>query len=71
MAESVRVEIGFVGGGSTSATLSDAAWKKLLKAVEKSDEGVLELASEAGDLFVRTNHVAFMRVQPKEVRVGF
>ena len=44
MAENVRVEIGFVGGGTTSATLSDAAWKKLLKAVEKGEEGVLELA---------------------------
>jgi len=71
MAENVRVEIGFVGGGTTSATLSDAAWKKLLKAVGSGEEGVLELASEAGDLFVRSSQVAFMRVLSKEARVGF
>lgn len=71
MAENVRVEIGFVGGGTTSATLSDAAWKKLLKAVGSGQEGVLELSSETGDLFVRSNQVAFMRVLSKEARVGF
>ena len=38
MAENTRVEIGFVGGGAASASLDDAACKKLLKAVEKGDE---------------------------------
>ena len=43
MAENTRVEIGFVGGGAASASLDDAATKKLLKAVEKGDEELVEL----------------------------
>ena len=48
MAENTRVEIGFVGGGAASASLDDAACKKLLKAVEKGDENLVELPGDTG-----------------------
>ena len=50
MAENVRVEIGFVGGGAATAQLDDAACKKLLKAVEKGADELVELGGEGGDL---------------------
>ena len=71
MAESVRVEIGFIGGGSTTATLSSAVWKALHQAVDKAAEGTVELETEAGSLYVRVNQVAFLRTHAKESRVGF
>lgn len=71
MADHVRVEIGFVGGGAATAQLDDAACKKLLKAVEKGDDGLVELGGEGSDLHVRVSQVAWVRVQSKESRVGF
>ncbi len=71
MAESVRVELGFIGGGTTAATLSPAAWTSLKQAVDKAGEGTVELETEAGTLYVRPSQVTFVRMQPKEARVGF
>ncbi len=70
-ADSVRVEIGFVGGGSTSAQLGDAALKALRKAVDKGDPGLVELESEGGTLLVRVDQVSFLRIAKGEARVGF
>lgn len=71
MAENIRVEIGFVGGGAATAQLDDAACKKLLKAVEKGADELVELGGEGSDLHVRVSQVAWVRVQSKESRVGF
>ena len=71
MAENVRVEIGFVGGGAATAQLDDASCKKLLKAIEKGGEELVELGGEGSDLHVRISQVAWVRVQSKESRVGF
>lgn len=71
MADNVRVEIGFAGGGATTAQLDDASCKRLLKAAEKGGDELIELGGEGGDLHVRVSQIAWIRVQPKESRVGF
>ena len=71
MAESVRVEIGFIGGGSTSVTLSSAVWKAFRQALDKAAEGTADLETDSGALYVRISQVAFVRTQTKEPRVGF
>ncbi len=71
MAENTRVEIGFVGGGATSASLDDAACKKLLKAMDKGDDDVVELPGDSGALHIRVSQVAWVRVHSKDARVGF
>jgi hypothetical protein len=71
MAETVKVEIGLVGGGTTSAALDAAALKALKKGFGAGDADLLELETDGGTLFVRPNQVAFLRVQQKESRVGF
>ncbi len=71
MADTVKVEIGLVGGGTTSATLEAAALKALKKGFGAGDVELLELESEGGTLLVRPSQVAFLRVQQKESRVGF
>lgn len=70
-AETVRVEIGFLGGGATSAQLGDTALKALRKAVDKGDPGLVELESEGGTLCVRADQVSFLRIAQREARVGF
>ena len=70
-ADSVRVEIGFVGGGSTSAQLGDEALKALRKAVDKGEAGLVELEVDGGTLFVRADQVSFLRIAQREARVGF
>lgn len=71
MAENTRVEIGFTGGGAASASLDDAAVKKLLKAIEKGDDVVVELPGDTGTLHVRASQVAWVRVHSRDSRVGF
>jgi hypothetical protein len=71
MADNVRVEIGFIGGGSTAVVLTEKAWAALRQALEKGGDGALELETEAGDLYLRADQVAFLRTQSREGRVGF
>lgn len=71
MADSTKVDIGFVGGGTTSAALSDTAFAALTKAVEQGQDGLVELESDGGSLFVRPSQVAYLRVSQRESRVGF
>lgn len=70
-AETVRVEIGFLGGGATSAQLGDEALKALRKAVDKGEGGLVELEADGGTLFVRADQVSFLRIAQREARVGF
>ncbi|MGA0121868.1 MAG: hypothetical protein ACO3KD_02515 [Gaiellales bacterium] len=70
-AETARVEIGFLGGGATSAQLDDAGVKALRKAVDKGEAGLVELASDGGTLLVRADQISFLRIAQRESRVGF
>ena len=70
-AESVRVEIGFVGGGATSAQLGDEALKALRKAVDKGEAGLVELEADGGTLLVLADQDSFLRIAQREARVGF
>ena len=69
--ETARVEIGFLGGGATSAQLDDAAVKALRKAVDKGEAGLVELEAEGGTLLVRADQISFLRVAQRDSRVGF
>ncbi len=71
MADTMKVEIGFVGGGTTSAVLTDKVLAALTQAVEKAQDGLVELDSDGGSLFVRPTQIAFLRVLQRESRVGF
>ena len=71
MADSTKVDIGFVGGGTTSAALTEKALAALTQAVEKGQDGLVELESDGGSLFVRASQVAYLRVSQRESRVGF
>lgn len=71
MAENVRVEIGFSGGGSTAATLAEKELKRLHKALGDEEQTTVELETDGGTLLLRTDQVAFLRVHARESRIGF
>jgi hypothetical protein len=71
MAENVRVEIGFNGGASTAASMSEKELKRLQKAVGDDTSGTVELETDGGTLLVRTAHVAYLRAHARDSRIGF
>jgi len=71
MAENVRVEIGFSGGASTAATVTEKELKRLQKAIGDDEQATVELETDGGALLVRTSLVAVLRVHARESRLGF
>ena len=39
-----RLDIGFIGGGSASATVSESEWTRLQAAFASGDDAIVELA---------------------------
>jgi hypothetical protein len=71
MTELLRFDLGFVGGGSTSGSITEEEWDRLAKAMAESDGAMMELPTEGARLFVRPSQVAWARLHVRETRVGF
>jgi hypothetical protein len=66
-----RVDIGFIGGGSTSATVSETEWARLKSAFGSGDDAIVELAEASATIWVRASQIAWARLHTRESRVGF
>lgn len=71
MADNVRVEIGFNGGASTAASVTEKELKRLHAAIGDDEQGTVELETDGGTLLVRTAHVAYVRAHARDSRIGF
>jgi hypothetical protein len=72
MAEHVKFDLGFVGGGSASGTAELAEWERLEKALaDGRTDDVLRLELHDGVLLVRPSQVAFARRNARERSIGF
>jgi hypothetical protein len=71
MAELLRFDIGFVGGGSTSGSVAQEDWDRLAQAIAAGEDGLLDVPAEGARLFVRPSQVAWARLHIRETRVGF
>jgi hypothetical protein len=71
MSETQRFDLGFVGGGTTSGTLSGPEWTRLETAFTTGGDAVIRVEEAAGVLFVRASQIAWARVHQRDARVGF
>jgi hypothetical protein len=66
-----RLDLGFIGGGSTSATVSEAEFGRLKSAFASGDDAVIEVAEASATIWVRASQIAWARLHTRESRVGF
>ena len=66
-----RLDIGFIGGGSASATVSESEWTRLQAAFASGDDAIVELAEASATIWVRASQIAWARLHTRESRVGF
>jgi hypothetical protein len=66
-----RLDIGFIGGGAASATVSQEEWNRLQTAFSSGDDAVVELAEASATIWVRASQIAWARLHTRESRVGF
>ena len=71
MSDTQRFDLGFVGGGSTSGTLSGEEWTRLESAFTGGGDAVIRVEEATGVLFVRASQIAWARVHQRDARVGF
>jgi len=72
MAEHVKFDLGFLGGGSASGTAELAEWERFEKALTNgASDAVLRLELSDGLLLVRPSQVAFARRNARERSIGF
>lgn len=71
MADIQRLDIGFIGGGAASATVSQEEWSRLQTAFSSGDDAVVELAEQTATIWVRASQIAWARLHTRESRVGF
>ena len=69
--ESLRFEVGFVGGGATSGQSDAAAVRALEEALETGQDKLVVLEHEGTRQFVRSGQVGWLRVHGGGKRVGF
>lgn len=66
-----RIEVGFLGGGGFSGSVTPEQWTTLRAALDSSD-GLVEVELEAAKVWLRPTQVAWVRVAEREsARVGF
>jgi hypothetical protein len=65
-----RIALGFAGGQSLNARVTDKVHEQLVKALTGGDE-LFTLEGEDGTTLVRTSQVVYVRVERDEPRVGF
>ena len=70
MAETARVDIGFVGGQVLSVKLGEAPLKNLRSALDGSS-GWYDLEAEDGEVALDLAKIAYVRLDSGEHRVGF
>ncbi len=66
-----RLDLGFIGGGSTSATVSHEEWARLRATFTSGDDAVVELAEASATIWVRASQIAWARLHTRESRIGF
>jgi hypothetical protein len=71
MTDTLRFDLGFVGGGSTAGTVTRDQWERLERAFTSGEDAVIELDEGATRLWVRSSQIAWARVHTREPRVGF
>jgi len=71
MAEQVRFDLGFAGGGTVGGLADPDQWATLERSFESGAEAVLRVEVEGGTLYVRASQVAWARKHVREARVGF
>jgi hypothetical protein len=71
MAEIFRFDLGFVGGGNTSGTVSEDQWERLQRAFLSGEDTVIEIEEGPTRLWVRASQIAWARLHTRESRIGF
>jgi hypothetical protein len=69
--ERVRVDIGFEGGSTLTASVTVLEADALEQRLRSGDGGVAELESDDGKLIVVLAHVLYVRRHSRGGRVGF
>jgi hypothetical protein len=69
--EKVRVDIGFAGGSTLTASVTVLEADSLEQRLRSGDGGVAELESDDGRLIVVLAHVLYVRRHSRGGRVGF
>jgi len=71
MADQIRFELGFLGGGAAAGTTDMTSWKEFETALTGTGEGVVTLPTDTGVLHLRVAQIAWARSTPQLARVGF
>ncbi len=72
MAGNVKIELGFVGGGSMAAAVSDKAWDDLKASLASGGDGWVEFPGLDDDVsMVAVDKIVFARAHTVSRPVGF
>jgi hypothetical protein len=71
MSENHRFDLGFIGGGSISATVTQDQWDRLKASFASGEDAVIEVSEQASTMWIRASQVAWARLHTRESRIGF
>ena len=66
-----RFDLGFIGGGSISATVSQAEWDRLKASFDSGEDAVIQVSEQAATVWLRASQIAWARLHTRESRIGF
>jgi hypothetical protein len=66
-----RFDVGFIGGGTTSGTVSAEEWARLEAAFSGAGDAVIRLEENGAALWVRASQIAWARLHTRDARIGF
>ncbi len=66
-----RFDLGFIGGGSISATVSQTEWDRLKASFDSGEDAVIEVSEQAATVWLRASQIAWARLHTRESRIGF
>jgi hypothetical protein len=71
MSENHRFDLGFIGGGSISATVSQTEWERLKASFDSGEDAVVEVVEQSATVWLRASQIAWARLHTREARIGF
>ena len=71
MSDNHRFDLGFIGGGSISATVSQSEWGRLKASFDSGEDAFIEVSEQAATVWLRASQIAWARLHTRESRIGF
>ena len=67
----IRIEVGFHGGGTLGALISEPEFAEFRQSLQSRDDRVVELEADDGHYLIAVSHVDYVKRFSRETHIGF